>query len=321
MLFIVVYHLFLFFVAPHYPTEIFYKAIQIPLHIGVILFVLISGYWGIKCNLKGLFNLVFMIVVYYLPIAIFTYFSISGRVSKQLLKDFLFISHTPYWFIRTYICLYLFSPVLNKYLESTTEKQRFILIVALVFMSVYIGTSHGDPTLSDGKNLINFSLLYVLGNTLRIYEHNWKQWNNRLIILIYCGINILLVTLYCTFENTIISTIIWRISFPYCSPILIINAMLLFIIISRFQLHSKQVNYIASSMLAVYLIHCHPFVETYVIGSFMNRLLLLSHDTFIVSILTLLLGIVILLSCVLIDKFLTPLWRVSSRHISRHLKM
>ena len=47
MFMIVFYHLILFFIEPIDPSPIF-KAVQIPVHIGVILFVLISGYFGIK---------------------------------------------------------------------------------------------------------------------------------------------------------------------------------------------------------------------------------------------------------------------------------
>ena len=155
MLFIVIYHLFMIFLAPNYPMESFYRGIQIPLHIGVILFVLISGYFGIKCTKKGLLKLVIMVAVYYLPISLLTnIYNYEGI--KQILKDCLFISHTPYWFIRTYLCLYLFSPILNKYLTDISMKQRLLLISGLSFISIYLGTSHGDPSLSDVKILRTF---------------------------------------------------------------------------------------------------------------------------------------------------------------------
>lgn len=49
-----------------------YQGIQIPLHIGVILFVLISGYFGIKRSFKGLIRLLTMTAIYYVPIALIT---------------------------------------------------------------------------------------------------------------------------------------------------------------------------------------------------------------------------------------------------------
>ena len=56
MFMIVYYHFILFFIEP-IDTNPIYKAIQIPLHIGVILFVLISGYFGIKPTFRGFFKI------------------------------------------------------------------------------------------------------------------------------------------------------------------------------------------------------------------------------------------------------------------------
>lgn len=79
MFMIVIYHLYMIFVSPYHPTEPFYRGIQIPLHIGVILFVLISGYFGIKCTIKGFVKLITMVVIYFLPIALLTDITYSGE--------------------------------------------------------------------------------------------------------------------------------------------------------------------------------------------------------------------------------------------------
>lgn len=309
MLFIVVYHLLLFCVAPQYPDQPLFKGLQIPLHIGVLLFVLISGYFGIKCTFKGLFKLIMMVVVYYIPITLSTDL-LGGSSIKYIIKDCLFISYSPYWFIRTYICLYIFSPVLNKYLEGITAKQRNLLIASLGFISVYLGTSMGDSSLSNGKNLINFALLYVLGNTLFVYKHKWERWSNRLLIPSYLLLNLLLVSSYCLFANTFISKVIWRISFPYCSPILIINALLFFIIFAKYQLSSKMINTIASSMFAVYLIHCQPFIEKVVIAKVATMMFgLIGSNVLLTIVSIILLGVGIIIFCVMIDRLLNPLWK------------
>lgn len=227
-----------------------------------------------------------------------------------MLKSCLFISHTPYWFIRTYICLYLFSPVLNKYLTEITGRQRILLIITLSFISIYLGTSHGDSSLLDGKNLANFSLLYVMGNTLSAYKKQWSRWSNKVLIPTYIIFNLLVVSVFCTFADTIISKILWRISFPYCSPLLILNALLFFVIIGKYRLHSKWINYVASSMFAVYLIHCQPFIEENIIGSLINNISGIANNELELSLYTILLGILIMVVCVVIDKCLSPLWKL-----------
>lgn len=86
MFLIVLYHLFLFFLHPLYEND-FYKAIQIPLHIGVLLFVLISGYFGIKATPKGLLKLIGMMFVYYLPIQFVYIYLHSGGGFKRNIKN------------------------------------------------------------------------------------------------------------------------------------------------------------------------------------------------------------------------------------------
>lgn len=69
---IVVFHLLLMFTKNYQLNHPIYQGIQIPLHIGVILFVLISGYFGIKRSFKGLIRLLTMTAIYYVPIALIT---------------------------------------------------------------------------------------------------------------------------------------------------------------------------------------------------------------------------------------------------------
>ena len=296
MLFIVIYHL-LITVYSKNPTEIIYKGAWIPLHIGVILFVFISGYFGIKCTVNGICKLVGTIALYYLPLTIYGMIEQGGDFD---IKQLLFISYSPYWFIKTYLYLYLFSPVLNNYLDKINNKDRLILICSLAFISIYIGSSLGDSSLTEGKNLINFSLLYVLGNTFKVYEKHLRKIPSRYLICAYiilnCGI------LYTFVQGGMISKIIWFASFPYCSPLLIINAGLFFLIFSRLKLKSQSINYIASSMFAVYLLHCQPYVanriNVYLSYSLVNDSIILNFCT------VLLYAVIIMAISVIIDKIL-----------------
>lgn len=296
ILFIVIYHL-LITVYSKNPTETIYKCAWIPLHIGVILFVFISGYFGIKCTINGICKLIGTIALYYLPLTIYSIIEQDGNFE---IKQLFFISHSPYWFIKTYLCLYLFSPVLNKYLDKADRKDRLFLICSLTFISVYLGSTLGDSSLTYGKNLINFSLLYVLGNTFKVYEKHLRKIPSRYLIYAYIILNCCI--LYTFAQGGLISKIIWFASFPYCSPLLIVNAGIFFLIISRLKLKSRSINYIASSMFAVYLLHCQPYVA--------NRInIYLSHslvnDSIILNFCTVLLySVIIIVISVLIDKIL-----------------
>ena len=69
MFFIVWYHLLLKFIVPVDDAPV-YKAIYLPLHVAVICFVLISGYFHIKPSVRGVAKLLFPLLMYYLPLTV-----------------------------------------------------------------------------------------------------------------------------------------------------------------------------------------------------------------------------------------------------------
>ena len=120
-IYIVLYHIMLYFIYPA-SQDVFFKSIQLWLHIGVINFVLISGFFGIKPSIKGLVKLLSIFLVYSIPEIVY---GISLAVSfKDMIKSLLVISHTHYWFIRTYLFLYLISPILNLWIKKANIKQQ-----------------------------------------------------------------------------------------------------------------------------------------------------------------------------------------------------
>lgn len=305
---IVFYHLFMDFSLPLQEEYPLYKGLQIPLHIGVLLFVLISGYFGIKASIKGFLRVLSIIVVYWLPLSLFVDVS-SGQGVLNILKDFLVVSYPRYWFFRCYIFLYLFSPVINKFLKDITVKNRLYISLVLIFMAVWVGTSEGDTTLSGGKNLTNFLLLYVLGDTLQKYKTKWHDISSTLLLTLFVVINILLVYSYIVFSDGIIGKAIFQISFPYCSPMLIINAIIIFMLFAKMNIRSKCINYIATSVFSVYLIHYHrdvwPLLGEGVEWIYNN----LGVDPSIVLPCFAIYAALICVSCILIDKALNPLWK------------
>ena len=91
---IVFYHLFMDFSLPLQEEYPLYKGLQIPLHIGVLLFVLISGYFGIKASIKGFDTQTYLQVYVYvtlchgsLQVSLFT----SVIYNRCLLAPIIFI--------------------------------------------------------------------------------------------------------------------------------------------------------------------------------------------------------------------------------------
>ena len=241
MLCIIVYHLCLFALGGVPTSTKLYQALQIPLHIGVPLFVLISGYFGIRFSLKGLMRLCSKGYFYFVPLAVIPMLVYNTGGVKDVLKSIFIFGFDAQWYLNTYLYLFLFSPIINRYLENITKSQRFYLLAILTFMSVYIGNvTEGDISLVEGKNLTNFLLLYALGNTIRHNQNLINGCSQTKLVTSYLLFNVLLVVGF--MYVPLIAGKIWKYSYAYDSPIIMVNSVWIFAIFSKLDVKSRFVN-------------------------------------------------------------------------------
>jgi len=309
MFMIVFYHLILFFIEPIDSNPI-YKAVQIPIHIGVILFVLISGYFGIKPTFRGLFKLLCVVAVYYLPLRLWYVYQM-GMGGMAMLDSFHILSKTPYWFVRTYLCLYLISPMLNKCLKDISFRERMYYIFAFAVIAVYLGMMQSDISLIDGKNIANFILIYIIGNTIRVEQNRIAGLSNWFFGGGFFILNVVLMVLYLFFYKTKVSDFVWNWSFPYYSPFLLVSSVMFFIPFTRFNINSPAINYVAASAFSIYIIHHQPVVMDLILQPVVHSVYMRTEGNDAICIVMIgLLALFVLFICVLIDKLLTSLWRV-----------
>lgn len=307
---IVLYHILMLFVYPT-TTSIIYKALWLPLHVGVILFVLISGYFTIKPTSKGIVKLIGIFFVYSLPEVIWNVSHATGL--RNELHSLLFLSNTHFWFIKTYLFLYLLSPIINKFLQEATERQLIYIVIVLVFICQYMATTGGDVNMADGKNVVNFILIYTVGFMLHRYQRQWQKMNYALIITTYILLNLILVIVYYVNSYNIFGSVIWKMFFPYSSIGLMLNSILVFIIVGKMSFRSRTINYMAKSSLAIYLLHEN---RPYLVGLLGNGASLLINNTHSVVLLIggcILLALLTIFVCIAIDKMLSPIWNAINR--------
>lgn len=309
MFFIVLYHFLLWFVEDH-SSHICLKALWLPLHIGVICFVLISGYFRIKPTSRGFIKLISMVLIYSLPGMCFEIKNAEGW--KEVVHSLMFVSQTNYWFVRTYIGLYLVSPLINTFLDHSSSKTRWYMLVVTGIISVYLGNFSNYYLYSDGKNLVNFIFLYQLGQMISLYFDQLRKIKVWKLLIAYASLNIFLVCCYYYSYDTGFGVLLWRLSFPYCSPILIINAILFFIIIGHFSFTSILLNRFSIGAFSIYLIHGnHPLV-TGIQRNMVSSVFSYSNNYFeFVAMLTIL-ALIVMLLCLLINWLLSPLWNLFS---------
>ena len=304
-LIIVIYHIYYLFLGKIDDDPTF-KAIQMPLHVGVIVFVLLSGYFSIKATSKKLIKLLAIFLVYTMPETFYTLTHANSLL--HAVHSLFLLSYTHFWFIKTYLFLFLVSPMLNLYWHNSTNRQRWFMTMALGFVAIYMATTHGDKSMLTGKNLVNFMFLYYVGRLLSLYKYKWQKQRFLTLVSSYIFLNVIIVIAYLLLHGAA-RKLVWSLSYPYSSPLLLINAVLLFMIVGKFQFQSKIVNYLAASSLAIYLIHgCRP----YIIGSIGDiSYYLYNHisNGFLLFASCMALALLVLLFSITVDKLLTPIWK------------
>ena len=166
-----------------------------------------------------------------------------------------------------------------------------------------------DTSLLDGKNLALFMFLYVVGDSIKYYSGTLVKIMTSYVVLSYLILNILIVFAYYYMDGTSIGNVIWLSAYPYCSPVLIINAILLFIIFGRISIKSKVINSFAASVFTVYIIHHQHFVLYSLIGTLAVKLYCFFTTPASIICGLFLYAVIILIICIIIDKLFKPLWR------------
>ena len=269
MFFIVFYHLLLR-VGFDNPSYEWYQALWMPLHVGVVCFVLISGYFGIKTSFRGLLLFLAFLFVYSLPNIVFDIKSADS--AYDVIHSLMFISRTGYWFALTYLGLYLVAPMMNRFFEHSSVREQWYMLIVFVLISVYLGDLARNKAYWLGKNLIHFLLIYQIGHLLNVYASKWKAFSKWKLVCGYLALNVVLVSSYLLFRTEWLGDVIWRLAFPYNSPFLLLNAVLLFMIFGKMEFHAPVVNKIAASCFAIYLIHNSVSAIDFIQRPVLNRL-------------------------------------------------
>ena len=165
MFLIVVYHVFAYILVKYEDQYPLISSFYTLTHIGVIIFFLLSGYYGIKPSVLGLFKIytwmVFFNVLLYVSSLSLGYVSPS---KTEIVKLFLPFTHSaPWlWFMKTYVILYLISPLLNMAkaeMKPNLFKGGGIILLLLGLISVWFGWINRNGDFYDGRNIINASFL------------------------------------------------------------------------------------------------------------------------------------------------------------------
>lgn len=221
----------------------------------VNVFLIISGYFGIKWKFKSLFNLVFQLFFY--AFAVYGVAAMLGVIDFSI-KGFLSnvtCLYTHWGFITYYLLLYLCAPLLNSFVQQVTNKQLLGFIIILVLSETFITRDYA---------FLNYCTMYLIGRYIsvsdavhceRIKPGLWYWITTFLIFgLVYSSFKFLHIV-----DAGVMQALPWGLS--YSAPLVILQAVFLFIWFARLSFQSRIVNWCAASCLSIFLIHMHPSIK------------------------------------------------------------
>ena len=241
---------------------------------GPNVFVLISGYWGMKLNPKKFCWLLFEVMFFVL--GLYTFALVIGSIDFNV-KDFLMrINTLPcryYWFITVYIMLYAISPILNTFVEHTDLKSfRRTLLFFFAFQTYYSIFPKSALEFNGGYTLVSMSGLYILGRYIkqRIWKDAFLSFSSKfylfftIVLVAIQTCYVLFIRSYFGVDNAfIVKNVLGGLS--YHNPIVILLTTTIFMWFANIKVGKFQsaINYVGSSCLAVYLLQHNPDAGRY----------------------------------------------------------
>lgn len=231
-------------------TRFFIEACAI---ICVNVFVLISGWFGIKPKLSRFFDFSFQVIF----ISAILYF-VFGSYKRSLGEWLTIILGFQYWFVKAYIILYVLSPLLNAFIEKSSKKQFGLFLISFYLIQTIYGWYLGDADwFNKGFSPLSFIGLYLLARYIRLYKPvnlRPSKW-----FLLYL-LSILVITIWAYIGVRMGHDVIIYV-YAYDSPLVVVTSICFFMIFAEMKINTSLIiNSIAVSSFSVYLFHYHECI-------------------------------------------------------------
>lgn len=221
--------------------------------VGVNVFILISGWFGIKNPIKTILHILFFIIVLSTIMNAGLYLYKGSLGSIDFFKTYNFKYN---WFIADYIILALLSPFIERSIKKMEFKDFTALIIVWTIINIVL-CYNMEIENNDGYSLLNFIYLYYLARYMRISSEKGLLFKKSpsFFMILYVGAALLCSLVYFAFIFAGKSNIIGGIRyFSYNNPLVLISSIGLFMCFARMNVrYIKIINIFAGGALAVFL--------------------------------------------------------------------
>lgn len=240
---------------------------------GVNIFVLLSGYFLVEqdnFNIKKLIRLwikIFLVSIFGFLFAYFVWGVVPDNIEPYL-YTFFPITFKGWWFMTTYILLFIVSPFINRLIKNLDIKEyhKLIIILTIFLIIFYFIRSELILWSGIGDNFLWFCYLYILSAYVKLHGDNISKYKIRwgflavFVILIKIGLWVYLYIKNLNFD-LVRYTAMNR-------PFTLLVAITLFMTFKESNIkYNKMINTIAGATFGIYLIHDNQMIRTYMWGN------------------------------------------------------
>lgn len=225
--------------------------------IGVNCFTLISGYFGIRANMRGILRFTAICVFYSVGL-----YSLSAAAHPSAwswgawTESWMVYTHNDLWYVPAYMILYLLSPMLNAAADQLPTRKFGLWLGLFVVANVWCGWmwhANFNPT---GYTPVQLVMMYLIGRYIARYDISADSSRRSRIRLwagaAYVASTVATALIAIVMEPTMV--------YAYNSPWVIVESVAFFILFATLRLRSSWINNMAKGAFAVYLIHKNPAV-------------------------------------------------------------
>lgn len=264
--------------------------------VGVDIFIIIMGYFNISKDFKFSKALdIYLKTIFYAFIIYIGALVIGKQVD--------FIHSCRYWFIQSYLILYLLTPLLNKLILSMPKKISDITFILTLLVGFVL------PLFFKHFNLGHVGLfiaLYFIGSYYKIRPISLSK--NFYITISALTFMFLLVLIFNNISLGVVSITFLKYMSLYSIFTLIFAISLFNYFINLNNFHNDFTNKIAKSVFGVYLLHDNNIVRPFLWNKLLSVSVFMSKTYFIIYSCAVIL--LVFTTCIFLDKILTRLFGI-----------
>lgn len=239
----------------------------------VTIFMLISGYYGIRFDLKKIVQFEIMVLFYSILFIAIQHSLIGGVAMKEMVSSVFPLLTSKYWFYTAYVIIFFVSPYIHQLVNLLSKKQFKILIGILLFFYVLSPTVIQLGVVNDsGKGVYNMFLVYLIGQYIGSYGMSWLDRITAKRVLLYSVIIFVVTCLlnnFMVFVNMRIHLVEEWHYLPFARDCSLTQLLLAIFIFSYFKktpsFSSPIVNKVSTYCFSLYVISSSllPFIRFY----------------------------------------------------------